>query len=123
MTLPLTPEMLEACYEFLKTTPPFCRWNLPHGEDIKFQVGGRPREAGRYVWDPNTKRHYITISKYGVGYTASLMRFMSHEIVHLHLQETGMESPKRSEEIHNAAFRKLADKICRYHGYDPKAFY
>lgn len=123
MTLPLTPEMLEACYDFLRTTPPFCKWNLPHGEDVTFQVGRRPREAGRYVWDPNTKRHYIIASIHGVGHTCSLTRFMSHEMTHLHLQVTGMESPKRSEEVHNAAFRKFAAQICRWHGFDLKAFY
>ncbi len=38
MTLPLTPEMLRACYEFLRSTPPFRRWSLPPGDEIGFHV-------------------------------------------------------------------------------------
>ena len=34
----LTPGILEAAYEFLRTTPPFKGWKLPSGVDITFRV-------------------------------------------------------------------------------------
>jgi len=123
MTLPLSEEILEACYEFLRITKPFSSWNLPNGEDINFKVGRRPTEAARYVWDPNTKKHYIIISTRGVGHTQSLMRAMAHEMIHLHLRIRGWESKKQCPSVHNAAFRKFAIRVCKYHGFDPKAFY
>jgi hypothetical protein len=50
------------------------------------------------------------------------MQFMSHEMIHLYLEKMGWESPG-SEDTHNAAFRRFAVKVCKYHGFDPKAFY
>jgi len=34
MTLPLTPATLTAAYEFLRTTPPFKGWKLPHADEV-----------------------------------------------------------------------------------------
>jgi hypothetical protein len=121
MTLPLTPETLAAAYDYLRTTPPFYKWNLPESEDVKFKIGRRPKEAGRYQWDGVD--HTITASVRGVGYTTSVMRFMAHEMIHLYLEKMGWESKAHSAEVHNAAFRKFAAQVCKYHGFDPKAFY
>ena len=121
MTLPLTAEMLEACYEFLKTAPPFSRWNLPDGEDVKFTVGRAQDCFAHYQWDG--ARHTITVSSNAVAYTGTLVNAMSHEIVHLHLHSTGLESKRSGPRFHNAAFRKFAAQVCKYHGFDPKAFY
>jgi len=51
------------------------------------------------------------------------MMFMSHEMIHLHLEATGMESRSGDANTHNMAFRKLAARVCKLHGFDPKAFY
>ena len=120
MSLPLDKEMLAAAYEYLRHTPPFSKWNLPDAEDVKFSTSRRPREAGRYQWDGN---HNIIASIHGVGHTSTLMRFMAHEMIHLYLEKMGWESKARSEEVHNAAFRKFAAQVCKYHGFDLKAFY
>src|ERR1700694_1731007 len=105
MTLPLTAEMLEACYEFLKTTPPFRDWNMPDGEDVKFIIRKTNDTFAQYRWDG--KRHTISASANAVGHTATLVRVMSHELIHLHLESTGMES-RGSANTHNRAFRKFA---------------
>jgi hypothetical protein len=123
MTLPLTAEMLACAYEYLRHTPPFSRWNLPEPEDIKFETSRHPKEAGRYIWDPNVKKHIIRASMRGIGHTESLMKFMAHEMIHLHLRIMKWESRAASEEVHNAAFRKFAAQACKWHGFDPKAFY
>lgn len=123
MSLPLHKEMLVAAYDYLLVTPPFSKWNLPDSEDVNFTVSRRPSEAGRYVGDPNKKTHNISASSNGIAYTESLMRLMSHEMIHLYLQKMGWESKSRSEEVHDAAFRKFAAQVCKVHGFDPKAFF
>lgn len=120
MSLPLTKEMLAAAYDYLCTTPPFCRWNLPDSEDVKFAVGKQNRKFASYRW--NGKQHEVAMSAGCIGHTITLMEALSHEIIHMHLEETGIES-RGSENTHNVAFRKFAAQVCKYHGFDPKAFY
>lgn len=121
MSLPLTKETLAAAYDYLHSTPPFSRWNLPDSEDVVFKLSRRSREYGRYQWDG--ERHTITASVHGMSHTITLMRFMAHEMVHLYLEKMGWESRAHSEEVHNHAFRKFATQVCKHHGFDPKAFY
>lgn len=117
MTLPLNKETLEQAYEFLRVTPPFNRWNLPDGEDVKFVVIRDRDTAGWHKMVDG--KHIIGISRGSIGRTHSLMEVMAHEMCHAHQRETNMET-KNSE--HNAAFRKLAAMVCKIHGYDPLLF-
>lgn len=117
MSLPLNPEMLASAYEFLKTTPPFHRWKLPHHSDVTFRVIKDPSLRGWY--DIRRGRHTIGISSNCIGYTYNLMATMAHEMIHLHQSTANMET--RDVE-HNAAFRMLAHRVCKYHGFDPKLF-
>jgi hypothetical protein len=48
---------------------------------------------------------------------------MSHEMVHLYLEMMGWESVGGAPNTHNAAFQQFAVQVCKYHGYDPKAFF
>lgn len=121
MTLQLTPEMLAAAYDFLRTTPPFDKWNLPESEEVGFKLSRNRKELGRYQWDG--AKHTITASAIAIGHTATLMRFMAHEMIHLNLEEIGMESRRGGQDTHNGAFRVLAAQVCKVHGFDPKAFY
>jgi|SRR6185437_9271003 len=121
MTLPLTTEMLAAAYDYLRSTPPFSGWNLPEPEDIDFRVSRRPGEFGRYQLIGG--RHTISMSAASIGQTSTLMRYLAHECVHMHLEITGMESRSGGPNTHNAAFRKFAAQVSKVHGFDPKAFY
>lgn len=120
MPLPLTKEMLATSYDYLVTTPPFSRWNLPDSEDVSFKVTKSKEHYARYVWDGT---HCIEVSAAAVGHTATLMEKMAHEIIHLHLRLTGMESRSRDPNVHNAAFRKFAAIVCKVHGFDSKSFW
>lgn len=113
----LTSEVLEACYEFLKVTGPFRDWNLPDGEDVKFVVDRHHSTAGWYLCDGG--KHTIGISSKCVGHTVTLIQVMAHEMIHLFQRDSSMET-KGAE--HNAAFKKLAHKVCAVHGFDPKMF-
>lgn len=121
MTLSLTPEMLAAAYDYLRTTKPFSGWNLPDSEDVKFIVVRSMTDFARYRWDG--KQHTISVSSLSVAYTATLLEKLGHEAIHLHLEDTGMESRTGNGRTHNNAFRKLAARACKIHGWDPKAFY
>lgn len=120
MTLPLTPEMLTAAYDYLRTTPPFNGWSLPEGDEVKFKVGKFRGKFAAYQWDG--KQHTITMSGAAIGHTCTLLETLAHEMIHLHLEDTGNES-RGNENAHNAWFRKFAAQVCKYHGFDPKAFY
>lgn len=114
----LTPKSLEAAYDYLRTTPPFKKWNLPEGEDMKFIVSRSNQTCGSYTSD-NLGNHYISISQKLIGHTHNLIGTMAHEMVHLHQRLTKMETKGVQ---HNGAFLKLGERVCKVHGFDPKLF-
>lgn len=118
--LPLTPEVLAAAYDYLASTEPFCRWNLPDSDDVTFRVTKARDKFARYVWDGG---HAIEVSSVSVGHTSTLLEKVGHELIHVHLRQTGMESKSNDPNVHNGAFKKFAAKACRVHGWDLKAFY
>jgi len=118
MTLPITRETIAAAYDFLCTTPPFRGWNLPDSEDVSFRVIRDPHVRGWYMLGHDGK-HTIAISSKCIGRTESLMETLAHEVVHLHQGEVNMETPGAE---HNRAFYKLAERVCRVHGFDERLF-
>lgn len=119
MTLPLTPEMLAAAYDFLAVTPPFSAWSMPPSDEVKFKVGRFRTHCAHYQWDG---KHTITASKNAIGHTDTLMRKLAHEMIHLHLEELSMDG-RGTPHTHSGAFRLLAEEVCGYHGWDLKVFY
>ena len=116
MALVLTPEILAAAYEYLRTTQPFVRWNLPEPDDVRFRV---IRDRAVYGWHRREgKQHTIAISSAMIGHTTTLIGAMAHEMTHAHMSETGMN--KSGD--HGAAFLRLTSEICRVHGFDHKSF-
>jgi hypothetical protein len=120
MPLTLSPEMLAAAYDFLRTTEPFLKWNLPESEEVKFKVSKSRKWFARYRWDG--RRHTIEASSASIAYSDTLLAKMSHELIHLHLEELDMDR-RGTPDTHSGAFRNLADEVCKFHGFDPKAFY
>lgn len=121
MSLPITPEMMERAYGYLRSCPPFRRWKLPLPHEVKFRVKKSMRNYAEYQWDG--KRHTITLSTDGIGHTLTLLLYMAHEMIHLYLEEKGWESRKSGPDCHNARYRKFAAQVCRIHGFDYKAFF
>lgn len=121
MTLRLTPEMLERCYDFLAHTQPFDEWNLPDAQDVDFRVVKTPELRGWYRNEGTIKRpkHVIAVSSNVIGHSNSLLLVMTHEMIHLHQADVKMETAGVE---HNAAFKKLLVQVCRRHGFDPKLF-
>ena len=121
MSLPLNPDMIEAAYNFLCTTPPFNKWKLPSSDEVVFRINLAEDCFATYRWDG--ENHTITVSLKAVAHTITLLEKLSHELVHLYLEKEGLESKNGGSNVHNAAFRKYAARVCKYHGFDPKAFY
>jgi hypothetical protein len=120
--LALTPEMLESAYEYLRVSPPFCRWGLPHADQVMFRVMGTKDRFGHF-----RGRHRrasgddgfseIAISAGMVRSSDVLISTMAHEMIHLYQDETGT-----ARGHHNPKFLKLAKRVCAIHGFDPESF-
>jgi hypothetical protein len=118
--LPLTPDIIAGAYEFLRVTPPFRGWKLPHANDVEFVVSRhRTHVAYHRGLRRKTRSHEIGISEICVGHTETLLRAMAHEMIHQYQQRARSETPHTE---HNAEFLKLARQVCRYHGWDEKEF-
>lgn len=120
MTLPLTPQMLEAAYEFLRTTPPFKRWKLPSGAAIEFKVVADRKFAG-LAFTSGRKCEAIHISTRFHRTAADLLETMAHEMCHFHQALCG--EPARNGALgHGKKFAQRAALVCRRHSFDPKRF-
>ena len=118
--LHLTPDCLENAYEYLRTTPPFRRMNLPHADNLVFRVmGARDRFGhfrGRVKSIPDLNE--IGVSVRSVNSTDLLMATMAHEMIHLYQHENG----SATRNAHNAEFERIAARVCRIHGFDRESF-
>ncbi|MBI3676025.1 MAG: SprT-like domain-containing protein [Proteobacteria bacterium] len=120
MALRLTPEIIEGAYEFLRLTPPFKNWRLPHADEVEFVVSRHHLHLGYYRGlRRKVHSHEIGISETCVGHTNTLLRAMAHEMIHQYQQRARTETPNTE---HNAEFKRLARTVCRHHGWDEKEF-
>ena len=119
MSLPLTPALLRAAYEYLRATPPFRGWGMPTGSAVKFQVLRTKDRHGDHYGFVGQPGHVIRISAGRIGRTHSLMEVMAHEMIHARQQERKTYTANTQ---HNAEFHKLAAVVCKVHGFEPKLF-
>jgi predicted SprT family Zn-dependent metalloprotease len=117
MKMHLTPEMLEATYDLLKTTPPFRSWKLPDADDITFEVSRAHDVSGQYLLRDG--KNVIQISSHCVGRLATLLMVMAHEMIHLR-EEVFYRS--RADIKHGARFKRLAKQVCTIHGFEEAIF-
>ena len=113
MSITVTPDMLVAAYELLRTAQPFKGWNLPASGTIEFAVLRDPTTYGDC--DGETLR--VSSSRH--GHLQTLLATVAHEMIHLHQMRRRLETPNTQ---HNADFRRRAARVCRVHGFDPKVF-
>lgn len=119
MALRLTTENLPAAYEFLRACEPFCKWGLPHADEVEFTVGRRRDRFGHMRGDVRSLGAEIMVSEAIVGSVGRLVETMAHEMIHLRQHRRGTET---SGTQHNAEFKRLAASVCRSMMFDPKAF-
>ena len=118
MALALTPAALAAAYEYLRATPPFRGWKLPHADEVAFHVTRhRDREADHEV--VRRRAHIIRVSVNKIKTTDALMQAMGHELIHAY-QDGVARTDTRA--IHNAEFKRLARRVCQVHGWKYEGF-
>lgn len=123
MRLTLTPAVLEAAYNFLKATKPYSGWKMPDSSEIEFWVGRRRGEFGCYVSNGNKyPYHRIHVSAHMVKATHPLIATMAHEMVHVRDQILDPSWPHTDDDGHGPKFQKMADMVCRIHGFDRSTF-
>lgn len=110
----LTPEMMEASYEYLRLTPPFKAWRLPEGDELDFHVLKTDRIHGDCGMVNG--RIYIRVSMALVGRTDTLAPTMAHEMIHVE------QFRRRDPGTHNEFFRRAAKRCCGWHGFDLTTF-
>jgi hypothetical protein len=116
MTLPITVDNLRTAYDYLNTSEPFIRWNLPDGEDVEFRITRSKDNYGTHRLLDH--RHFISISAIMVGHTSTLMAVMAHEMIHVHEAQSAHSEHGK----HSVAFKRWAAQVCKAHGFDPRAF-
>jgi SprT-like family len=114
VTLRLTPDTLAAGYDFLRTTAPFKGWRLPHSDEIGFSVVRSKSIYADFGMEKGVP--IIRVSEARNGHAATLLATLAHEMCHLRQELTGDRGH------HNAAFARMAARVCRAHGFDIKSF-
>lgn len=118
MSLPLTPEVVAAAYEFLRHCPPFRGWKLPEADAVEFHV---TRHRDRYADHTlDRKQHRIRVSSHNVKTTYALLQAVAHEIIHEYQDGIAKSGSRKTD--HNAEFVRLSKRVCRAHGFDPETF-
>lgn len=119
VTLRLTPELIAAAYEYLRASQPFCRWALPPATDLKLKVTRSTKRRATFLYVPGTTDGCeIHVSERHAGQTITLLALVAHEMIHLKQRRSGA----RGDVEHNAEFRRLFNRVCRIHGFDPLWF-
>ena len=114
MTLKLTPDMLAAAYDFLRTTEPFRGWRLPEAEEVGFHVVRDQKLSADFAVEDGMP--LIRVSEVHNGLAVTLLATLAHEMIHLRQHLTN------DREHHGPRFRRMRARVCAVHGFDPKTF-
>lgn len=120
MSLPLTPHILAAAYEYLRTTQPFSAWHLPPAEEVELGITRhRDREADHSVYT-RTHEHCIRVSSTKVKTSDALIQAIAHEMIHAY--QDGIKRTGSRRVDHNKEFTRLAKRVCSVHGWEVEKF-
>ena len=119
MSLHPNHDTMVDAYDLLRGTLPFRRWKLPHSDDVEFHcvpLAGNA-QAEHYVRSDN-ERHVFRLNPKRHGTIFSVLQTMAHEMCHMREYQLG----SRRKGCHGALFNRLADQVCRIHGFDRGQF-
>jgi len=116
MSLHITPAMLEAAYELLRQTPPFRRWRLPDPDDVTFWAVPLPNDDQGELFKAKDGKFRVTVSPARHKTLASMQMTLAHEMAHMRQDQL------KRRDHHGASFQRIADQICKYHGFDRGQF-
>lgn len=118
MSFQLTPEVMAAAYELLRTTPPFKGWRLPPSTEVTFKVSRSPTASACIRVGPGV-RPCIEVSARSVSTLLPLVMAMAHEMTHLNEHLSG---DMRADCCHGYEYRRRAKRVCAVHRFDPMQF-
>ena len=116
MTLHISREMLAAAYGYLVCQKPFAGWKLPPSDEVKFGVIKRKDRFAHYQM--RAGKHHIEFCHDSFVRHENLISTMAHEIIHLYAENNGIASAYS----HGKGFQRLADRVCKIHGFDRTTF-
>lgn len=116
MALNITTEIVESIYETLRLTPPFKNWGLPHADDLEIHIVRHSDRHADHRFDKG--RHRLRVSGKICRSVATVTLAVAHEMVHIREHQLGVKTKTHD----NATFRKLADQVCRHHGFERGIF-
>jgi hypothetical protein len=112
--IPITPDTVKATYTYLLSFPPFSRWKMLAAEDLTFLVVAFSSEYAQY----NRNRKELRVSSVTVGKHQTLLKKMSHEMIHVHEDALNRWSQKHDTQF----FIKCRDQVCKVWDFDPADF-
>lgn len=123
MGIHISHELIEISYERLRTTPPFNKWKLPHADDVEFhavhiQGNASAEHSVIHRFSTKAEHHLIRISPKRHSSLHMLDMTLAHEMCHMREYALG----SRRMGCHGKMFSRLADIVCRHHGFDRGQF-
>jgi hypothetical protein len=114
MTLRLTPDLIGAFYDALRHADPFKACKLPPASQCKFRVVRDKSMFADFGMEGSAPVYRISTAKN--GHLNTVLSSLCHEMLH-HVQEL-----RGDREIHGPRFQKMAARVCKALGFDPKTF-
>jgi hypothetical protein len=112
MTLKLTPELLRSVYDMIVQTDTKFWAAMPASKNLKFAV------VKSQAFYAETDGEVLRVSEAKNGHIDSVIISVAHEMVHVLRQKKGFSDWDR----HGAAFNKMARRVSKRCGFDPKSF-
>lgn len=115
----VTVKRLRAIYAFLIQFPPFDRWGMPSAGEVVFELSRESDPLAEYFHEKG--KHHIRFSAVRAWSLPSLVSVMAHEAAHLKQNLRG-ELPNSEHKHHNAAFHRIALRVCEHLGFNRDDF-
>lgn len=112
----ITPEIIEAAYDYLRVTEPFAAWKLPEVDDLGFHVSRSPDRFADFIVLNGVST--IRVNEEKNTSTLVLMMTVAHEMIHLYQHLHKLDTKAQ----HNADFKRRAVRVCKSHGWDQNLF-
>ena len=94
---------------------PYCKWNMPLPEQVKFIVDADPEAMGTYLHDDGDWEHIVTVSEARCGHLYTVMTTLCHEMIHMSRANTVTHAWTK----HDATFKRRAKRVATELGFDP----
>jgi len=113
----VTDSAIRDAYLYLRSLPPFTRWNLPPAGDCTFGLLVGASHHAEYVKDG---KHLILVNADTHITLTDMLMSVAHEMCHQRQEILGRLPLVKDS--HNAEFRRMAKQVCSAMGWDLQKF-